>query len=59
MGLKTRIPGVKGFATTYTNHTGMLFRRGLVEQVSVFFERRKIQTLDVCFWLKQISKRNI
>jgi len=36
---ETRIPGAKEFATIHSNHTGMLFRRELAEQVETFLKQ--------------------
>ena len=36
---ETRIEGAKDSVTVYSNHTGMLFRRELAEQVSRFLKR--------------------
>ena len=38
---ETRIPGAKDHATIHSNHTGMLFRRELAEQVSRFLGQGK------------------
>ena len=40
---ETRIPGAKDFATIHSNHTGMLFRRELAEQVSRFLREGKFR----------------
>ena len=36
---ETRIPGAKDFTTLHSNHTGMLFRRELAEQVEAFLRK--------------------
>ena len=40
---ETRLPGAKDFATIHSNHTGMLFRRELAEQVRAFLREGKFR----------------
>lgn len=40
---ETRLPGAKDFTTIHSNHTGMLFRQELAEQVSQFLRHGKFR----------------
>ncbi|MGE5625672.1 MAG: esterase/lipase family protein [Bacillota bacterium] len=40
---ETRITGAKDFATLHSNHTGMLFRRELAEQVAAFLREGRFK----------------